>query len=273
MKFGWLSDIHLNFVDEKSLSIFFKDLSAHDVDGWLVSGDLGEAQSIVKYLEEFNSKLASPTYFVLGNHDFYHGSLAEVASRVSLTCSDSHRLTWLTESAPIKIHGGLMLVGDDCWSDGRLGNFADTPVELNDFYLIEELSGLTRKELVSRVNELGSISAARMGRKLGFAAASCSNVLVVTHSPPFKGATWHEGEISSPDWLPWFSCDAAGTAILRVASANPDTKFVVLCGHTHSGGIYSPTSNVTVHTARAEYGSPAVQAIIEVESDGCLRVV
>ena len=273
MKLGWLSDIHLNFLDEEARARFFEDLSACKVDGWLVSGDLGEAPSIVRYLIEFNSKLSAPTYFVLGNHDFYHGSLAEVTARVSALNSANNRLAWLTESAPLQLCDDLILVGDDGWSDGRLGNFADTPVELNDFFLIEELSGLTRKDLVARVNDLGAKSAARLQEKLDFAAAQSSNVLVVTHSPPFEGATWHEGEISSPDWLPWFSCEAAGKAILKTADANRDTNFVVLCGHTHSGGQYSPTANVTVHTAHAEYGRPAVQAVVEFESDGCLRLV
>lgn len=273
MRYGWLSDLHLNFVDDETRALFFEDLSAHDVDGWLVSGDLGESLSLVDNLKAFNTELTAPTFFVLGNHDFYHSSLAAVSSTVSSVCSASDRLTWLTESAPIELNSRLMLVGDDCWSDGRLGNAADTPVELNDFSLIEDLSGLTRKDLLLRVNELGSNSGIRLESKLASAADGQSDVLIVTHVPPFAGATWHRGKISSPDFLPWFSCAAAGEAILKVASAHPETTFVVLCGHTHSGGQYSAAANVTVHTARAEYGFPGVHAILEVADDGYMRIV
>jgi hypothetical protein len=97
-------------------------------------------------------------------------------------------------------------------------------------------------------------------------------VIVVTHPPPFEGATWHEGSTTSDEWLPWFSCKAAGDALLEVAEKHPDTSFLVLCGHTHSGGVYSPRANVEVRTAPAEYGSPVVQAVVELDGSGHLSI-
>jgi len=271
MRYGWISDIHLNFLGCAARRRFFDDLDAHEVDGWLLSGDTGEAPSILSYLREFDRRLAVPTCFVLGNHDFYNGSLKGVVHQVAELSAASERLVWLTTAAPLFLNKDLAIVGDDCWSDGRLGDPMGTPVELNDFYLIRELTGLARPELVERLNGLGDASVRRLTPKLEVAARTCANVILVTHPPPFEGATWHEGSTSSPDWLPWFSCKAAGDALLEVADGHPDTRFLVLCGHTHSRGVYSPCPNVVVHTAAAEYGRPVVEGVVEAV-DGRLSI-
>jgi len=270
MKLGWLSDVHLNFLDNAQRARFFAELSAHEVQGWLLSGDIGEADSVVGYLREFGDRLAVPTYFVLGNHDFYGGSLAAVRTDVLAASSGGSKLVWLTGVGPVRLDGSVVLVGDDCWADGRLGNPMGTPVELNDFHLIEELSGHSRAGLVSHLNRLGDAAAVRLSGKLHGAAAMCPNVVVVLHVPPFEGATWHQGEISSSDWLPWFSCSAMGMVLADAAVRYPDTSFTVLCGHTHSGGQFSPSPNMVVHTASAEYYRPGVQAVVEFGADGDL---
>ena len=272
MKLGWLSDVHLNFLDASARLRFFEDLSQHKVDGWLLSGDIGEADSVVSYLREFEDLLPVRLYFVLGNHDFYRGSIAQVKADIHRLSSRSEQLVWLTDTDCADIGNRVGIVGDDGWSDARLGNALGTPVELSDFYLIKELTGHTRSELVQRLNELGDEAAERLGKKLDDAASRYANLVVVTHPPPFEGATWHQGTTSWPDWLPWFSCAAVGEAILDVARAHPETDFLVLCGHTHSSGRYTANSNVTVHTAQVEYGRPAPQAVIELGDEGRLRV-
>lgn len=86
------------------------------------------------------------------------------------------------------------------------------------------------------------------------AAKDNNQVVVVTHVPPFGGAAWHEGRPSDDDWVPWFSCKAIGDALLNCAVKNPAVDFLVICGHTHGSGEYSPCSNLKVKTGAAEYG-------------------
>ena len=50
---------------------------------------------------------------------------------------------------------------------------------------------------------------------------------------------------------------------MACAKAWPQTDFLVLCGHTHGAGVYSPAANVIIHTAGAEYGAPNVQRLFE----------
>jgi predicted phosphohydrolase len=273
VKLGWLSDIHLNFLSVEARSRFFDDLSKRDVDGWLITGDIGEAVSILPFLKDFAVLLPVKSFFVLGNHDFYRGSIGQVRAEVKSLIVANPQLTWLTDTAYLELSAGVALVGDDGWSDGRLGDALGTPVELNDFVLIRELSGHTRPILVQRLNRLGDESAARLAGKLQDAASRYARVLVLTHVPPFEGACWHEGKTSWPDWLPWFTCAAVGDAIMETAQAHPQTQFLVLCGHTHSPGRFAPSPNLVVYTAGAEYGRPSVQGFIQLEDDADLHIV
>ena len=72
-----------------------------------------------------------------------------------------------------------------------------------------------------------------------------------------------EGEISNDDYLPFFSSKITGEVLLKVAKANPEIEFLILCGHTHSSSYYKPLNNLTVKAGGVEYGKPIVQEVIE----------
>ena len=74
MKAAWLTDIHLNFLDNDQIDGFLQMLSKESVDCFFMSGDIGEADTIIDYLKRVESILSRPFYFVMGNHDFYRGS-------------------------------------------------------------------------------------------------------------------------------------------------------------------------------------------------------
>jgi Icc protein len=262
MKLGWLADIHLDFLDDAARRNFILQLAKHEVDAWLLCGDIGQAGSVNRYLRELADGISAPLYFVLGNHDFYGGSLERVRPHVRSLALELEGLVWLTGIPAVPAAPGVAITGDDGWSDARLGDPAGSDVELNDFYLIEELTVLGRAERIRTLNRLGDEAAARLAPKLEQAAGMARTVLVVTHPPPFAGASWHQGQMSGSAWLPWFACDAAGRVILECARRHPETSFEVFCGHTHGGGRYSPCQNVDVLTAAAEYGKPEVQGIL-----------
>ena len=263
MKLAWLSDIHLNFLDAQALRMFFDQLAAEEVDGWIIAGDIADGHTVVPCLRAFETRLRDPVYFVLGNHDFYGRSFQAIGAEVSATADGADRLVWLTQSEPLLIGDEVAIVGDDGWADARLGNPLNTPIELNDFVYIRDLTGLSRADLVETLKHLGDQAAARIAPKIETATSLARTVVVVTHPPPYEGTTWHEGQISSPDWLPWFSSKVFGDEISRWARRYPDTRFLVLCGHTHGSGRYSPLENVEVLTAGAEYGDPEIQGVLD----------
>jgi hypothetical protein len=178
---------------------------------------------------------------------------------------ESERLRWLPEAGVVELAPTVGLVGHDGWADGRLGSYATSPVMLNDYLLIDELSGLSPQARLGVLNELGDEAAAFVRAHLPAASQRYRKVYFLTHVPPFREACWHEGELSNDDWLPHFACGALGDALLEVAEANPACEITVLCGHTHSRGVARLRPNLDVRTGGAVYGAPVIEEVIELD--------
>jgi hypothetical protein len=73
MRLAWATDIHLNFLDAAARRGFLESLGKQ-AGAVAISGDIGESPDIEGHLLEMEEVLQRPIYFVLGNHDFYHGS-------------------------------------------------------------------------------------------------------------------------------------------------------------------------------------------------------
>jgi hypothetical protein len=61
------------------------------------------------------------------------------------------------------------------------------------------------------------------------------------------------------------ACGAVGDAIEPIMRERPERNLTVLCGHTHSGGEVGVLENLHVITGAAEYRSPAVARVWNVE--------
>ncbi|NTW49054.1 MAG: metallophosphoesterase [Chlorobiales bacterium] len=264
MKAAWLTDIHLNFLKPKQLDALLYSLSQETVDCFLVSGDIGEADSVVGYLEQMAAILKRPIYFVLGNHDYYGGSIEEVRGRVD-ALQKQKNLIWLNKVDYIGLTKGTALVGHDSWADGRLGDFEGSSVELNDFRYIDELKLWDRSDRLKAMQNLADAAAEHLKRALPMALKDHRHILVMNHVPPFKGACWHQGKPSGDDWLPFFSCKAAGEVLEDVMKKHPDAEMTVLCGHTHGAGECQVLPNLKVVTGGAEYGAPQIQQVVEIK--------
>jgi hypothetical protein len=136
---------------------------------------------------------------------------------------------------------------------------------LNDFRLIEELRVTDRRALLAVLRQLGEEAAKHFRATLPQALRDHVHVLALTHVPPFREASWHEGRESHEDWLPYFACRAAGEVLRDVMTAHPHRHLTVLCGHTHGEGECRVLSNLSVATGGAEYGRPRVQQVIDVK--------
>lgn len=220
----------------------------------------------MKYLEILECFLEKDIYFVLGNHDYYYGSIEGVRTEVARLSGGSERLHWLGGRKAVRLTPGAYLVGHGGWGDARLGDYATSGVRLNDFELIHELKRLSKQELETMLNSLGDESAAHLQRALESIPPSPDlKIIVLLHVAPFKETAWYNGRPSGDDWLPFFSCKAAGDVLLRymteLTNEYPDARMTVLCGHTHGGGTAAVLPNMTVHTGAARYGHPAVQNV------------
>jgi predicted MPP superfamily phosphohydrolase len=263
MRVAWLTDIHLNFLTRRGVDDFLASIRAIDADAILLGGDIGEANNVAAYLRLMAQELQRPIYFVLGNHDFYRGSIAEVRAAISRLCRETPWLQWLPESGVVGLTESTALAGHDSWADGRLGDFYRMPLVLNDYYLIEELRDLSHSARLGKLHHLGDEAAEYLRSVVPAASRDYRRVILLTHVPPFRESCWHEGRISSDEWLPHFSCKAAGDVLLEVMKARPDCELTVLCGHSHGEGEARILPNLVVRTGGAVYGSPRVQTVLE----------
>ena len=270
MRLAWLTDIHLNFLNDLEQERYLKSI-VEEADAFAITGDIGESPDITGYLKQMESILRKPIYFVLGNHDFYRGSIADTRDEVARLAEESEFLVYMTTTSVVELSPQTALVGHDGWADARLGDFDNSHVFLNDYVAIEELRkwkgefSLDKPALKEVLHSLGDEAADHLGAVLQQAVAAHSIAIALTHVPPFKEAAWHDGRHSDDNWLPHFACKAAGDALLRVMGSQPQSRLVVLCGHTHGQGGVQIADNLEVLTGEAEYGQPVIQRVFEVE--------
>lgn len=262
-RLAWLNDIHLNFLTDAQAEAFADTVRAAAPDAVLIGGDIAEADSIVPRLRWLDRRLDATIHFVLGNHDFYKGSIWQVRSEVMDLCKASDRLTYLPQAGVVALTETTALIGHDGWADGRCGDWRRSDVMMTDYLIIEDLFGVNKDLRLWAIQELASDAAEHFRQVLPAALADHEQAICLTHVPPFPEAAWHDGKPSDDDHLPHYASQVAGNALREIMSDRPDRRLTVLCGHTHGGGQVDILPNLRVLTASADYGRPTVQDVIE----------
>ena len=190
---AWLTDIHLNFLLNQQVSEFLASIAQARPDAVLIGGDIAESHNVCEYLDRIHATLDAPIYFVLGNHDYYYGSITELRHRVARLCADRPRLKFLTLADVVALTPHVGLVGHDGWADGRAGDYLGSPVRMHDFNLIAELKGLDKQDRWKVLKALGDEAAAHFRRVLPLAFAQFRDVILLTHVPPWREACGTKG--------------------------------------------------------------------------------
>ncbi len=279
MKLIWLTDIHLNFLEEEALMAFFQTINNSGADAILLSGDIAEAENIDAYLYEMAKQIEIPIYFVLGNHDYYKGNINDVRACVTELREERDELIYLPSAGYQQLDEDTVLVGQDGWADGRLGDFAHSTRSLNDSVYIEDLAEaneLGRDALLHKMQELADTDAAALKADLTKALAQehlPKKVIIVTHVPPFKEACMYRGKQTEDDYLPFFTSKATGDVLMEFAQQYPGVEFNVYSGHTHHPASCQPLKNLHVRAGKAEYHKPTYQdEMIELGSKQKLKM-
>lgn len=267
MRLVWTTDPHFNHASEQHRSQWVKETTSHGADGVVISGDISEGDDVVFCLRTMAESLVVPIYFVLGNHDFYGGTIAETRRDVIRLCRDHRQLHYLTDCSAIPLGEGTYLLGEDGWGDATVGDFEHSHIRLNDFQLIGELRDADCTEWKTILHQLGNESAERLKQKLVDLPQDALRLLVVTHVPPFREACWYEGHTTDDNWAPFFVSGQVGNVLRQAAEDRPQCDFTVICGHTHHAGLAKVASNLVVHTGRSEYGRPGREGWIKIDEN------
>ncbi|WP_413431856.1 metallophosphoesterase family protein [Crateriforma spongiae] len=262
-RIAWITDPHLNHVPASRWDPWCDALRSSDPTALLITGDISDGDDGWFQLDRLTAGVTCPIYFVLGNHDFYGGSVAQTRRRAVQAARESSRLVYLTDSEPIRLADEVYLVGEDGWGDGVIGDARTSPIRLQDFQQIDDLRGRTTDDRLATLRAQGDESADRLRQKLMQVPDAAVTVWVATHVPPYRESCWYEGRIADDQWAPYFVCGRVGECLDDVATRRPRMNLEVLCGHTHHRGVYRRAHNLRVYTGAADYGHPAIEGLIE----------
>jgi len=257
----WLSDIHLNFYREKEERIdLYKSINRGSFDSIIITGDIAESETLHEVLLELSENITKDVYFVLGNHDFYGGSVdssSTIAEEFSLFVDE--RICYLPDHSYVALNKelGLCLVGENGWADGRNGSGIDSYVSLNDQYYIEDLNEAYgngyRSELFRKMQQLADWDADSLNDKLMSLPKWCTKLIVATHIPPFTETSRYRGKPPSPDFLPFYSSQILGDTLKTFAEKHPHIQILSISGHTHGGGKAQILPNLVAKTHNSDY--------------------
>lgn len=273
-KIIWLSDIHLNHISETNNRVILNHVVGKlEKDNTVViTGDIAEAPSVLSFMSVWRKKIeevGANLKFVLGNHDYYRGSINNMRKSLEDLFTDN----WLGSCGIVNLNDTTALVGHDGWYDGLYSDYFKSRLDMNDYYLIKELScmppaNISKMARFGIIQNLSGQSANYVYENGKKALLGKYNTLyIATHIPPYVNSAWFKGAPSNSDWLPHFSSKLMGDAITKLSQEFPDKKIIVLCGHTHVGEPknheYLHTDNCKCYTASAEYGLPVISDIFK----------
>jgi predicted phosphohydrolase len=269
-RLAWLTDVHLDHVDEVGVGADGREVRTTDMeemeafrrlvgraDAVLVTGDVSTAPRLRWHLQALASHAApAPLYYVLGNHDYYFGSISQV--REDLRRDDP--ALWLGRTDYVGLTDDAALVGHDGWYDGGYADWFRSKIVMTDYDAIRELRLLPPLVRHRRIDELSRESAGHIEAAARKAVADgYEAVYVATHVPPFAAASRApDGSPSDADWLPLMSSKHVGDALRRLADDYPAVRFEALCGHTHTRHELHVAKNLVCRVGGARYGAPWV---------------
>jgi len=264
MKLGWATDIHLDSAHRERREAFYNRIKAEGLNALVLTGDNSSAPHLHSHLLELAVRTAVPLYFVNGNHDYYGGSIGETRNECTSRYGELGKsIVYLPTQDYVALSPSTVLIGQDGWYDGRNGDFENSPVELNDFVIIEELSRKSKDKRLEIMQLLADNDAREVHRKCSVAAQipGLKKIIVATHVPPFRQSAWHEGQPSNRDFLPYFSNRSFGESVLESTEEfrQGGGEVTILCGHVHSSGVYYVSPGLECLTGAAKYGKPSIQ--------------
>lgn len=282
----WLTDVHFDHLtewehdpygglssarkvlSETQVQRFCEKVMAQNPDSVVITGDISQAHMLEIHLMWLETYLPGiPIRFVLGNHDYYNGSIAKVRKKIAKYDGTKTRTGWLNQMGVVPLTEKTALVGHDGWYDGGYSDWFQSKLIMNEYILTEDFRGEMPTVVHKRIRELAYQSQVHIEKFVHEAAKTYPNVVFATHVPPFReNSRAPDRSLSNPDWLPNMSSKMAGDALLKAAEAFPEVQFTALSGHTHTGWKHTPRPNLVSLTGQADYGRPEVSLrVIEVE--------
>lgn len=253
-KYLWFTDTHFNKASPLTFIKFIIHLIKEKPKGIFLTGDISNGILTYFYLKILAIFINCPTYFVLGNHDYFFSSIEKTHQRIRSVCQDYPNLIWLTEQEPIKINNEVALIGTEGWYDVNLGN----PKYLKftfDWVLTENFRKLPN--MLARIKAFRSLankSCKIIEHKLKSALEqNYKTIYILTHYPPWKEAGRDPDSFFGKYHLAYDINMRLGQTIEKIMKEYPHKNVVVLCGHTHSDAWIHVSHNIECRVNANKY--------------------
>ena len=130
MKIQYISDLHLEFIDNKDVFIHVQDS-----DVLVIAGDLGVGESIFDYLIQLSKE--RHVIFVYGNHEFYNKKPINKLKEKGLLIDKENKNLHILDKKSVVIDG-VKFIGATGWIDGSFKKLNQSIYpSCNDFYQIK----------------------------------------------------------------------------------------------------------------------------------------
>jgi len=271
MKLGIGSDLHLEFLQPNQVPSFLAQSKRQNNDYLILTGDIADAPLLTIYLEMMANIFDHNIYFVLGNHDFYRGSIKIIRNDVKSLCEKYTNLKYLSAAQSaywLDQENKIAVIGHDGWYDGEFGDYINSRFELNDFQLIGEFIGKEKWDRFSLMQQLASESTYHLARLLEEeikANKGLTDIFIVTHVPPYAECCVTRYAENPEFSLPFYSNKTLGDLIRVYSDMHKEIQFTVFCGHTHRGICSQITDNLTVNVFSAEYNAPKIWSFEDID--------
>ena len=276
MKLGWCTDVHLDYLSPYRCEGFLNEVSAIGADSFIITGDISTANKLEGHLSAIALKANVPVYYVLGNHDYWEGSIKSVRALTIDLEKKYPNLIYLGNRSYVKLTDKAALVGHDGWYDAIYGDWRKSHFEMPDWYLIEEFRDAQASEkivkdkwiinfpnAVNKSRDLAQFCAEHIEKSIQEAiAAGFKQILIASLVPAFEESHMHEGKRGSDTTMCWFTSGLLGDVVMTAAISNPDIVFTIFSGHTHGDYRGSITHNLHAYVGGARYGRPCVQTTV-----------
>ena len=126
IKLAWITDPHLDHLEKKdpgALTRLGTALDREGVSSVLLGGDIADSRSFEKGLRRLVDVCGRPLYYVLGNHDYYFSSVADVRGRAAAL--EIPGVQWLPKAGVVDLGGESALIGHGGWGDAHCGDLED----------------------------------------------------------------------------------------------------------------------------------------------------
>jgi len=267
------SDLHINFIrqkddwekrDEQYIKHFCSKIIAENPLCIVITGDTSEYPTLdldLKLIQKYTNNI--PIYFILGNHDFYHGSIAKTKQKArDITLLSNNKIVWLEENGIIKLTDKSCLIGADGFYDVYAGLAEYSTLNMSDFHLIEDFRFKHHLNRISLCRQLAQQSADIIERMVEEAVKTYETVYIATHVSPFvESALGPDGRQSNSTWIPFFSNLTLGDKLIELAEKNRELTLYVLAGHSHFPIKTQILENLHVNIGKAEYTELHYQTI------------